>query len=59
MDLEADLIVSAIGQAGDLRGMEELDNGKGLIAADKFYQVPKRQACSPAATSSARTCSPR
>ncbi|MGZ9090212.1 MAG: NAD(P)-binding protein [Rhodoplanes sp.] len=43
MDLEADLIVSAIGQAGDLRGMEELDNGKGLIAADKFYQVPKRQ----------------
>ena len=43
MDLEADLIVSAIGQAGDLNGMEELDNGKGLIAADKFYQVPKRQ----------------
>ena len=43
MDLEADLIVSAIGQAGDLRGMEELDNGKGLIAADKFYQVPGRQ----------------
>jgi len=43
MDLEADLIVSAIGQAGDLRGMEELDNGKGLIAADKFYQVPQRQ----------------
>jgi glutamate synthase (NADPH/NADH) small chain len=42
MDLEADLIVSAIGQAGDLRGMEELDNGKGLIAADKFYQLPKR-----------------
>jgi len=42
-DLEADLIVSAIGQAGDLRGMEALDNGKGLISADKFYQVPKRQ----------------
>ena len=42
MDLEADLIVSAIGQAGDLRGMEELDNGKGLIAADKFYQLPHR-----------------
>jgi NADPH-dependent glutamate synthase beta subunit-like oxidoreductase len=42
MDLEADLIVSAIGQAGDLRGMEELDNGKGLIAADKFYQLPNR-----------------
>ena len=43
MDLEADLVVSAIGQSGDLRGMEELDNGKGLIAADKFYQVPHRQ----------------
>lgn len=43
MDLEADLIVSAIGQTGDLAGMEDLDNGKGLIAADKFYQVPKRK----------------
>jgi len=43
MDLEADLIVSAIGQAGDLRGMEELNNGKGLIGADKFYQVPNRR----------------
>jgi len=43
MDLEADLIVSAIGQAGDLRGMEELNNGKGLISADKFYQVPNRK----------------
>lgn len=43
IDLEADLIVSAIGQTGDLRGMEDLNNGKGLIAADKFYQVPNRQ----------------
>ncbi len=43
MDLEADLVVSAIGQAGDLEGMTELDNGKGLIAADKFYQVPNRR----------------
>ncbi len=43
MDLEADLVVSAIGQAGDLRGMEELNNGKGLIAADRFYQLPGRQ----------------
>ena len=41
-DLEADLVVSAIGQSGDLSGMEDLDNGKGLIAADKFYQVTKR-----------------
>ncbi len=43
MDLEADLIVSAIGQTGDLQGMEALDNGKGLIAADKFYQVSNRR----------------
>ena len=41
-DIEADLIVSAIGQGGDLKGFEEFDNGKGLIAADKFYQVPNK-----------------
>lgn len=41
-DIDAELIVVAIGQAGDLAGMEELDNGKGLIAADRFYQVPNR-----------------
>jgi NADPH-dependent glutamate synthase beta subunit-like oxidoreductase len=41
-DIEADLVVVAIGQAGDLAGMEELDNGKGLIAADRFFQLPGR-----------------
>jgi NADPH-dependent glutamate synthase beta subunit-like oxidoreductase len=41
-DLEADLVVVAIGQAGDLAGMEELDNGKGLVNADKYYQLPNR-----------------
>ncbi|AHF04296.1 NAD(P)-binding protein [Marichromatium gracile] len=40
--LEADLIVSAIGQGGDLSGLETLDNGRGLIDADKFHQVPGR-----------------
>jgi len=40
--LEADLIVSAIGQGGDLTGLKEFDNGRGLINADKFYQVPDR-----------------
>jgi NADPH-dependent glutamate synthase beta subunit-like oxidoreductase len=40
--LEADLIVAAIGQGGDLTGLEALDNGRGLINADKFYQVPNR-----------------
>ncbi len=43
IDLEADLIVSAIGQSGNFAGFEEFDNGKGLIAADKFYQVPNKQ----------------
>ena len=41
--LEADLIVSAIGQGGDLSGLEALDNGRGLINADSFYQVPDRE----------------
>lgn len=38
-DLEADLIVSAIGQAVDFTGLESLNNGKGGIGADKNYQV--------------------
>ncbi len=40
--IEADLIVSAIGQGGDMTGLEEFDNGRGLMNADKFYQVPDR-----------------
>ncbi len=42
-DIECDLIVSAIGQGGDLTGMEAFDNGRGLIDADKNYQVPNEQ----------------
>jgi NADPH-dependent glutamate synthase beta subunit-like oxidoreductase len=42
-DIEADLIVSAIGQAVDFTGLEELNNGKGAVAADKNYQVPGQQ----------------
>ena len=38
--LEADLIVSAIGQGGDMEGLEEMANDRNLIDADKFYQVP-------------------
>jgi len=38
-DIEADLIVSAIGQAVDFTGLEVLNNGKGVIASDKNYQV--------------------
>ncbi len=41
-EIECDLIVSAIGQGGDLENLEELDNGRGLINADKFYAVPGR-----------------
>ncbi len=40
--LPCDLIVSAIGQAGNLEGLEELDSGNTFIASDKFYQVPNR-----------------
>jgi NADPH-dependent glutamate synthase beta subunit-like oxidoreductase/Pyruvate/2-oxoacid:ferredoxin oxidoreductase delta subunit len=38
--IPADLVVSAIGQAVDFTGLEGFDNGKGLIAADKNYQIP-------------------
>ena len=38
-DIEADLIVSAIGQAVDFSGLERLNNGRGGINADKNYQV--------------------
>jgi NADPH-dependent glutamate synthase beta subunit-like oxidoreductase len=41
--IEADLIVSAIGQGGDMSGLEELDNGRGLIDSDSFYQVPGKE----------------
>ncbi len=40
--LEADLIVAAIGQGGNLDGLEALDNGRGLIDADSYYQVKER-----------------
>ena len=38
-DIEADLIVSAIGQSVDFTGLEVLNNGKGAVNADKNYQV--------------------
>jgi len=42
-DLDLDLLVSAIGQAGNFEGLDGFDNGKGLINADKFYQVPGKK----------------
>ena len=42
-DIECDLVVSAIGQGGDLsEGLDELNNGRGLIDADAYYQLPNR-----------------
>ena len=38
-ELECSLLVSAIGQRGDLAGFEELDSGRGLIDADGFFRV--------------------
>lgn len=38
-EIEADLIVSAIGQAVDFSGLESLDNGRGAVSADKNYQL--------------------
>ena len=40
--LPADLIVAAIGQGGDMTGLADLDNGRGLINSDKYYQVPDK-----------------
>jgi NADPH-dependent glutamate synthase beta subunit-like oxidoreductase len=42
-DIECDLIVSAIGQTGSLEGMEEFGNERGLMDADKHYQVPNKE----------------
>lgn len=42
-DLQADLIVSAIGQAVDFTGLEEFDNGRGSVNADKNYQLAGKQ----------------
>jgi NADPH-dependent glutamate synthase beta subunit-like oxidoreductase len=41
--IAAELIVSAIGQYGDLTGLEDLNNGRGFIAADSNYQVKGRK----------------
>lgn len=41
-DIECDLVVAAIGQGGDFRGLEAFNNGKGLMNADKHYQVPNK-----------------
>ncbi|CAK0751582.1 Glutamate synthase (NADPH) small chain [Gammaproteobacteria bacterium] len=41
--IEGDLFVSAIGQKGDMTGVEPLDNGRGFIDCDRHYQVKGRK----------------
>ncbi len=41
--IEADLFVSAIGQKGNLAGLEQFDNGYGFMAADPHFQVKGRK----------------
>ena len=38
-EIDCKLIVSATGQTGNFEGIEEFDNGHGLMNADKVYQV--------------------
>ncbi len=38
-EIECDIIISAIGQFGDLQGLEDLDNGRGFIDIEKAYAV--------------------
>jgi len=42
-DIEADLIVSAIGQAVDFTGLEQFNNGKGAVSTDRNYVVAGQQ----------------
>ena len=41
-DIECDLIVAAIGQKGNFEGMESFANDKGLMDADKNFQMPDK-----------------
>jgi NADPH-dependent glutamate synthase beta subunit-like oxidoreductase len=39
-EIDCALVVSAIGQSGNMEGFENLDNGHGFIDADRNYSVP-------------------
>ncbi|NOQ68662.1 MAG: 4Fe-4S dicluster domain-containing protein, partial [Gammaproteobacteria bacterium] len=41
--VEADIIVAAIGQGGNLEGVEDLNNGRNLVDADNLYRVPGKE----------------
>ncbi len=38
-DIDCDMIIPAVGQKGDLSGMEDFDNGWGQVEADPFYRI--------------------
>ncbi|MBC8338338.1 MAG: NAD(P)-binding protein [Rhodospirillales bacterium] len=42
-EIECDLVVSAIGQMGDMKGLEAIDNGHGFIATDPVYKVKNHE----------------
>jgi NADPH-dependent glutamate synthase beta subunit-like oxidoreductase len=42
-DIECELIVAAIGQTGDMTGMESIANDRNLIDADKNFQVSRKK----------------
>jgi dissimilatory sulfite reductase flavoprotein subunit len=41
-EIECDIIISAIGQSGDMTGIEEMDNGRGFIDVEGGYKVKGR-----------------
>ncbi len=41
--LEADIIIAAIGQAGDFEGIDGLDNGRGFIDIEPGYKVKGKE----------------
>ena len=41
-DIECELIVAAIGQTGDVEGLEDFANERGLMDSDKNFQIPKK-----------------
>ena len=41
--VEADLIVAAIGQGGNLEGLEDFNNGRNLMDADNVFRVPGKE----------------
>ncbi len=42
-EIECDLIVSAIGQSGNMEGLDAIDNGRGFIDTDKNYRVASKE----------------